>query len=86
MRSVIVASSFALMLGGAAHGQALLATGGAGDSGGNGGGIDLHAGDAVVAGGKAKAKTPKTPKVTTKPDLTAADLDTAGAAGTIVVD
>ena len=75
MRSVIVAFAFALSFGGAAHGQSLLATGGAGDSGGDGGGVEILASDAVVAGAGAKAKAPKAPKVTTKPDLATGDLN-----------
>jgi len=58
-----------------ADGQVLLAPGGAGDSGGAGGSVSIRASDAVVAGGNAKAKAPKTPKVSTKAELVVANLD-----------
>jgi len=75
MRSVVGILTFAVMLGASAHAQSIVATGGAGDSGGAGGDLSIRVSDAVVAGGSAKAKAPKAPKVTSKPDLTATDLD-----------
>jgi hypothetical protein len=73
MRSALLAFVFGSVICGAAHAQSLLAPGGAGDSGGDGGSIEIRASDAVIAGAGAKAKAPKAPKVTNKPDLLATD-------------
>jgi hypothetical protein len=75
MRSAVGFFVFALMLGASAHAQSLHAPGGAGDSGGAGGDVVVRASDAVVAGAGAKAKAPKAPKVSTKAELVASDLD-----------
>jgi hypothetical protein len=66
---------FGLMVGASADAQAILAPGGSGDTGGLGGAISIRASDAVVAGGRAKAKAPKAPKVSTKAELVVANLD-----------
>ena len=75
MRSVVGFLAFVFMLGASAHAQSLHAPGGTGDSGGAGGDVTLRASDAVVAGGGAKAKAPKAPKVSTKAELVVANLD-----------
>jgi hypothetical protein len=46
-----------------------------GPTGRRGGDVVVRASDAVVAGGGAKAKAPKAPKVSTKAELVVANLD-----------
>jgi hypothetical protein len=58
--------------------QDVLVAGGAGDAGGNGGEIRLSSNRGILAGGRAKAATPKAPRVPSTGTLVAQDLDISG--------